>query len=134
MPFVGRSDLLQRISCRLSRQASLVVASKANVTGFRQGRDKGEHAGGAGESGMTCRAWRLRPPNLERTMSDQPTGTGRVILPEGLTWEQVHLAVEIIQNWEIAGSSDAVELVVDLYKLFKQGSEAEDLWNEPPGG
>jgi hypothetical protein len=47
-------------------------------------------------------------------MSDQPTGTGRVILPEGLTWEQVHLAVEIIQNWEIAGSSDAVELVVDL--------------------
>jgi hypothetical protein len=66
-------------------------------------------------------------------MSDQPTGTGRVILPEGLTWEQVHLAVEIIQNWEIAGSSDAVELVVDLYKLFKQGSEAEDLWNEPPG-
>src|SRR5258706_355199 len=54
-------------------------------------------------------------------MSDQPTGTGRVILPEGLTWEQVYLAVEIIQNWEIAGSSDAVELVVDLYKLFKQG-------------
>jgi hypothetical protein len=51
-----------------------------------------------------------------------------------ITWEQVHLAVEIIQNWEIAGSSDAVELVVDLYKLFKQGSEAEDLWNEPPGG
>ena len=44
-------------------------------------------------------------------MSDQPTGTGRIILPEGLTWEQVHLAVEIIQNWEIAGSSDAVELV-----------------------
>ncbi len=67
-------------------------------------------------------------------MSDQPTGTGRVILPEGPTWEQVHLAVEIIQNWEIAGSPDAVELVVDLYKLFKQGSEAEDLWNEPPGG
>jgi hypothetical protein len=67
-------------------------------------------------------------------MSDQPTGTGRIILPEGLTWEQVHSAVEIIQNWEIAGSSDAVELVVDLYNLFKHGSEAEDPWNEPPGG
>jgi len=67
-------------------------------------------------------------------MSNQPTGTPRIILPEGLTWEQVHLAVKIIQNWEIAGSSDAVELVVGLYKLFKQGSEAADPWNEPPGG
>jgi hypothetical protein len=55
-------------------------------------------------------------------MSDQPIETGRIILPEGLTWEHVGLAVQIIQNWEIAGSSDAVELVVDLYKLFRQGS------------
>jgi hypothetical protein len=67
-------------------------------------------------------------------MSDQPTETGRISLPEGLTWEQVQSAVEIIQNWEIAGSSDAVELVVDLYKLFKHVSEAKDPWNEPPGG
>jgi hypothetical protein len=67
-------------------------------------------------------------------MSDQPTGSGRINLPEGLTWDRVHSAVEIIGNWETSGSSDTVELVVDLYKLFKRGSEAEDRWNEPPRG
>ena len=67
-------------------------------------------------------------------MSVQPTGSGRMILPAGLTWDRVHSVVELIGNWETAGSSDAVELVIDLYKLFKRGSEEDDRWNEPPGG
>ena len=75
------------------------------------------NAGGLSNSSVAV----CDPDNLERIMSDQPTGTARIILPEGLTWEQVHLAVEIIQNWEIAGSSDAVELVVGLYKLIQAG-------------
>jgi hypothetical protein len=40
-------------------------------------------------------------------------------LPEGLDWETLRLAVQIVEDWEAAGSENGVKLVLSLYPLLK---------------
>lgn len=42
----------------------------------------------------------------------------RIALPDGLDWDTVHAAVQVIEDWELRGDCSPVDLVVRLYELF----------------
>jgi len=56
---------------------------------------------------------------------DLGNGFKRIHLPDGLDWPAAEEAVKRVQEWEEDGGA-AIDLVIDLYRLFKVAVPAAD--------
>jgi hypothetical protein len=46
-------------------------------------------------------------------------------LPDGLNWETLKAAVEIIDEWELDGSDSNVALAISLFQLFSLAQQPQ---------